>query len=151
MQPPLSVSMQQQAKQNVEILIVEDDEDDVFLLRRALRLTAASTLCGINIRHAKNGVDAISMISRSDSFDQLPNLVIVDLNMPLLDGVGFLHALRKTPQLSDICAIVLTTSDQTSIQNEARLAGADDVFVKPETLAELTEIATRIFSAAGWA
>jgi len=132
----------------IEALVIDDDEDDVFLLTRALRDAAAKRCAEISLQRATNGVDGLNFVSRSDLLCRLPDLVVVDLNMPLLNGVGFLHALRTALELHVVWTVVLTTSDQPEILGAAREAGADEVFVKPQSQQELATIAARMLDGA---
>src|SRR5262249_54955560 len=94
--------------------------------------------------HLRNGLEAISFIGRSDLLGQIPDAVIVDLNMPVMDGQRFIGALRTVFELKGIWTVVLTTSDQKAIHDEARAADANAVFVKPNTVDELIRILATI-------
>jgi CheY-like chemotaxis protein len=129
-----------------QILIIEDDRDDAFLLKRALR--EASSLCGfpLSVTHQVNGLDALFTVARGDMMSQLPDILIVDLNMPIMDGEKFLRIMRRELKLSAVPAAVLTTSAEKPIHDAALKAGADAVFVKPNSLAELVDIARAILA-----
>ena len=133
------------------ILVVEDDPDDVFLLRRAFQ--AAGELAGrtVELRTVSNGLDAISLLVRQDLIEDLPDLIMLDLNMPVMDGVRFLHALRGELSLNEIelPTVVLTTNDERAIHDAARQAGASAIYVKPQSEAGLTQIASTVVSTFG--
>jgi CheY-like chemotaxis protein len=71
-------------------------------------------------------------------------LVVLDLNMPRMDGVRFLHALRGIVGRSDLPVFVLTTSTALSVHEESLRAGAAKVFVKPDSADALTAIVREI-------
>nr|WP_256381004.1 response regulator [Methylosinus sp. PW1] len=80
--------------------------------------------------------------------DKLPDVLVLDLNMPRLDGVKFLKSLRRSLLLKELPVFVLTTSTAPSIHEEAMRAGADKVFVKPNDAEALLAIALEIVSSA---
>ncbi len=132
-----------------KILVVEDDRDDALLLRRALEGAARGRAVVLAVEHSANGLDGIATVRRSDLKDALPDAVVVDLNMPMMGGIAFLRSLRGALQLDHLHAAVLTTTTERAIHEEAFCAGADRVFVKPNTYAELLTIADEILTAAG--
>ncbi|MGP0103893.1 MAG: hypothetical protein ACLPG2_00685, partial [Rhodoblastus sp.] len=76
--------------QEVEILIIEDDRDDAYLLTRALNEVARERGLKLDIRHSVNGLDAMGEVALKDLVNRLPKVVVVDLNMPVMDGGRFL-------------------------------------------------------------
>jgi two-component system chemotaxis response regulator CheY len=130
------------AKRNV--LIVEDDEDDVFLLRRAMNIVSMQDNIEVNVTHMANGLHAISAVVVEDLKSHNYDILIVDLNMPIMDGLRFLHILREEFRFSTTRAVMLTTSNQPPIHAAARKAGADDVFVKGDVHDDLVNIVRKI-------
>jgi CheY-like chemotaxis protein len=135
-------------KMSCRLLIVEDDYDDMFLLKRALDSAQRVLDQEIECEHVDNGRDAVFLVSRDDQTDKLPDALILDLNMPKLNGVEFLKSLRNSLMLKDIPVYVLTTTATPSIQDEATQAGADRIYVKPNDKRALDVIAVDIVSAA---
>ena len=129
---------------DVEVLIIEDDRDDAYLLTRALTEVAGERGLNLDIRHVVNGLDAMGDVARKDLLNRLPKVVVVDLNMPVMDGGRFLKLLRSDMDLPDLRAVVLTTSTEKHVHDEARANGADLVFSKPSEFRELVAIARRI-------
>ena len=129
-------------------MIVEDDHDDVFLLDRALRTASKAIGVRVELSHCENGFEALSAVARGDLMASLPDVVIVDLNMPLMGGELFLRRLRGDLGLSKVFAAVLTTSNEAPIHAEAISSGANCVFVKPNSFAELLAIANKVIGAA---
>ncbi|MBU3887190.1 MULTISPECIES: response regulator [Methylosinus] len=130
------------------VLIIEDDQDDVFLFKRALESVRSMLERDIECEQVDNGLDAIFLVSREEITDKLPDVLVLDLNMPRLDGVKFLKSLRRSLLLKDLPVYVLTTSTAPSIHEEAMRAGADKVFVKPNDAEALLAIALEIVTSA---
>ena len=126
------------------VLLIEDDPDDVYLFERALDQVKAGIGREVVLDRAGDGLDAAYQVSVDDLMNRLPDVVVLDLNMPRLDGVKFLHALRSTFQLKDLPVVVLTTSTAKPVHDEALAAGADRVYVKPDNADALLQIAAEI-------
>lgn len=136
-------------RQACEVLIIEDDQDDAFLLKRALTRAAAECNVSLEVAHSVNGLDGLGRVARCDIRNRLPDVIVVDLNMPVVDGDRFLTALREDLLLDRVPAAVLTTSTESPVHAKALASGADVVFSKPNTQEELVEIARRILSLGG--
>ncbi len=125
-------------------MIVEDDQDDVFLLKRAFDRAHRILNREIECEEVDNGLDAIFAVSKEDLTNRLPDALVLDLNMPRLDGIKFLRSLRRSLMLRDLPVFVLTTTTAPSIHEEAMSAGADKVYVKPNDADTLLAIALEI-------
>jgi len=125
-------------------LIIDDDRDDVFLLNRALDDARRILKCDIQTEHIENGLDALYLVSRQDLTGKVPDVLVLDLSMPRLDGIKFLKSLRQSLLLTDVLVLVLTTTTATSMHEEAIRAGADKVYVKPNDSKALLSIALDI-------
>jgi CheY-like chemotaxis protein len=125
-------------------LIIEDDQDDIVLLQRALKRVSSELGIQCEISTFPNGMEALSSVAVRDLTSRLPNVVIVDLNMPIMGGEQFLRVLRRELELPDLPAAVLTTSSEKPVHDRAFAAGADYVFVKPNSMADLDAIAREI-------
>lgn len=134
------------ARLSCRILVVEDDPDDIYLLRRAFKAAGEQAARAVEIETAPNGFDAISRLVRQDLIGNLPDVVLLDLNMPVMDGIQLLNSLRGELSLSEpgLPTIVLTTSHEASVHEAAREAGATAIYVKPQTEAGLTNIASKV-------
>ena len=128
-------------KPTCSVLIVEDDQDDVFLLNRAFDDARRILRRDIKTEHIENGLDALYLVSRQDLTENLPDILVLDLNMPKLDGMKFLRSLRQSLFLKDLPVFVLTTTTAKTIHEEAMRAGADRVYVKPNDAKSLLSIA----------
>jgi CheY-like chemotaxis protein len=125
-------------------MLIEDDPDDVFLFERALDRAKVGLRQEVALERVGNGLDAAYRVSVEDLTNSLPDVLVLDLNMPRLNGMKFLHALRATLELSQLPVFVLTTSTARPVHDEALRAGADKVFVKPDSADDLCAIAAEI-------
>src|SRR5678816_3002404 len=90
----------------LNILLVEDDEVDVMNVRRAFERNNVSNPLFV----AGNGLEALEVL-RGNEMPKERRLVLLDLNMPKMNGIEFLQALRADPELSSAPVVVLTTSN----------------------------------------
>jgi CheY-like chemotaxis protein len=118
------------------ILYAEDDLDDLFIVRQAFE-TYNST---INVVHAENGYQAIKYLDALKPSDQLPCLIILDMNMPGMDGRETLVRLRKSDVYSKIPVVIFTTSSSKPDQEFAAKWGADFI-TKPVKYSDLQTLA----------
>ena len=105
------------------VLVVEDDEDIADVLRRSLRQE------GHEVRTASDGEEALRMAS-----EFIPDLVVLDLGLPRIDGVEVCRRLRAG---GDVPILILTARSDTDDRVVGLDAGADDYLVKPFERAEL--------------
>lgn len=93
----------------VKILLIEDDEVDVMAIRRALKKKHIVN----DLTLAKDGVEGLDILRGANGHQRLarPNIILLDLNMPRMGGLEFLHEIRGDPNLSDAIIFVLTTSN----------------------------------------
>jgi two-component system response regulator len=92
----------------IHILMVEDDPGDVRLTREALR----GKKMHVTMHEVPDGVEAMAFLRKEGAYADMerPDLILLDLNMPRMDGREVLAALKKDPALKRIPVIVLTTS-----------------------------------------
>jgi CheY-like chemotaxis protein len=118
--------------ENLKVLLIEDDDADVYLIRAAL---ADNPRVG-EIVLAQDGVEALELI---DSGAVKPDLAIVDLHMPRKDGFALLLELGAR-ESATFPSIVLTSSRSGADALRSRNRGADMYLVKPSTLGKLTAL-----------
>lgn len=94
------------------ILCVDDDEDDLFFIRDIIQSQGHS----LEIKEARNGWYAINYLQEGLKKDELPCLVIMDMNMPRMDGKQAIAKIKENKQLSKIPIVVFTTSSNTDHQ-----------------------------------
>lgn len=113
------------------ILLVEDNPDDAELTRLAL---ARHGLDG-RVTHVSDGMQALDYLYRRDAFASRtgndPSLILLDLKMPLLDGIGVLHEIKGCELLRNIPVVVLTSSTEPSDLLRAYSAGTNAYIAKP--------------------
>jgi CheY-like chemotaxis protein len=112
----------------IRVLIVEDDDD--------IRETLIEVLedNGFEPSSAANGAEALELLRSNEAF---PNVILLDMMMPVLDGWGFRSAQLADPRLSEIPVIVLTA--HASIEETARTLGATGFLRKPVRLDPLLD------------
>ena len=94
------------------ILCVDDDEDDLFFIKEIIQSQGHS----FEIKEAKNGVDALQYLHEGLIKDQLPCLIIMDMNMPRMDGRQTISKIKEIEQLSKVPIVVFTTSSNATHQ-----------------------------------
>ena len=113
-----------------DVLLVEDEPADANLVRSALK--SNKVLC--NLHHVIDGVDALAFLHRQgDAYKDKskPDLILLDLNMPRMNGKEFLAEIKKDPELSVIPVVVLTTSDVERDVVASYKLGAAGYITKP--------------------
>ncbi|WP_306356815.1 MULTISPECIES: response regulator transcription factor [unclassified Nocardia] len=106
------------------VLVVDDDEDVLASVERGLRLS------GFRVVIARDGAAALRAVT-----EESPDAVVLDMNMPILDGAGVVTALRAMGNEVPICVLSARSSVDDRIAGLE--SGADDYLVKPFVLAEL--------------
>ncbi|HEY5749294.1 MAG TPA: response regulator [Chryseolinea sp.] len=113
-------------KRIINILLVEDDTLDQIEVTRTLNKR--------NILHrlqiAKNGKDALHML-REEAAANMPDLILLDLNMPKMNGFELLSLIRENDHWKDIKVFILTTSEQSEDKTMAQTLGISGFITKP--------------------
>ena len=127
------------------ILLVEDDEADILLLRRAFRNAHIAN----PLIEVRDGQAAIQYLSGSGDYADrarypIPFLILLDLRLPKLSGFEVIAWLREQPQFANVIVVVLTASDHVPDVTKARDLGANSYLVKPGTFEELVQMVKRI-------
>lgn len=111
-----------------KILVVDDEPNIVQTLRDRLEMNE------YNVITACNGKEGLEV-----ALQEKPDVVLLDVIMPIMDGHEMLEALRKQPGGEDPSVIMLTARSQTQDISRANACGIDDYIVKPFDLSELLE------------
>lgn len=119
----------------INILLVEDDEVDVMNVKRAFKKNNITNPLYV----AGNGLEALDLL-RSQAVPSERRLILLDLNMPKMGGLEFLHELRADPELKATPVIVLTTSDEDRDKVEAYNLNVAGYILKPVTFANFAEV-----------
>lgn len=121
----------------VEILLVEDNPGDVLLTQRAF---AKSKI--VNQLHvASDGAEAWGFLTRTGRFADAvrPDLILLDINLPKVDGHEFLNRLKEDDDFRSIPVVMLTSSESRADVSKAYEAHANSYITKPPTLEELVK------------
>jgi len=113
----------------IEILLVEDNEPDVILTQEAFQDARIAN----NLHVTRDGVEAMAFLRREPPFQDAPtpDVVLLDINMPRLDGLSTLKAIREDPDLRTLPVIMLTTSDAETDVLRSYESFANAYIVKP--------------------
>jgi CheY-like chemotaxis protein len=126
----------------IELLIVEDDPGDVVLTREAL----AGAAVPHNLSVVGDGEDAVAFLRRQGDYTGAPrpDLVLLDLNLPRLDGWGVLAQVKSDPQLRSIPIVVLTTSAAREDVTRSYDLHANAYVTKPVDLEAFTDVVRQV-------
>jgi CheY-like chemotaxis protein len=105
------------------VLMVDDDDDDCMLARHAFEACGAPGA----FECVGDGMALLDYLSRSP----LPALILLDINMPIMDGFEVLEEIKLIPAFQDIPIVVVTTSREEDDIDKSRRLGADAFFTKP--------------------
>jgi CheY-like chemotaxis protein len=127
------------------VLVAEDDPSDVFLLQRAFDAAQIPA----TLHFVRDGQEAIDYLEGESAFADrstypLPDLMLLDLKMPRLNGFDVLSWLRQKPGLKRLLVTVLTSSDQPKDINRAYDLGANSYLLKPHGTTELADLVKRV-------
>jgi CheY-like chemotaxis protein len=130
---------------NVPVLLIEDDLVDVKTIRRAFqqhKLTNPLYVCS-------NGAEALSFLRHEGTYSDpasspRPGVILLDVNMPVMNGIEFLREMKTDPAIKQIPVIVLTTSREESDRIRSYELGVAGYIVKPADFPKFLE-AIKIF------
>jgi len=113
----------------INILLVEDDILDAMDIQRTLDRMRIL----YKMKIAKNGEEALALLEQSDHplFFGRPDIILLDMNMPRMNGIEFLQALRSSDEWRTIKVFVLTTSDESEDERIMRSLGISGYITKP--------------------
>ncbi len=123
----------------INILLVEDDEVDVMNVRRAFKKGHITNPLYV----AGNGIEALDMLRGNGHLPPMPTerrLILLDLNMPKMNGIEFLTELRNDPNLKQTPVVVLTTSSEDRDRVHAYDLNVAGYLLKPVTFGTFVEI-----------
>lgn len=138
--PGIKISpMETRTDRNYHILVADDDDDDQYLISQALR----ETLRSHSVKMVNNGLEVVDHLFKDHTKDvavRLPDFVLLDLNMPLLDGYAVLREIRSNEATRAIPVFILTTSRFEHDRQRSRELGATGFYSKPYQFEELKRI-----------
>lgn len=116
-------------------LQIDDDTDDCELFMEALTAVSESSYIGIN--------DPVEAFHKLLMQEVKPDVIFLDLNMPVMSGLELLTEIKKQDALQQIPVIIFSTSQLEDIKREAKLLGAHDYISKPNNFNDLKQILSR--------
>jgi two-component system response regulator len=128
------------------VLVADDDRNDFLLVQLAFQKAGLP----VSLTHVLDGQQAVDYLSAANQFahrsgEPLPDLMLLDLKMPLMDGFDVLSALKKRPSLQSLPVVVLSASQIKEDIARAMDLGARDFLTKPADFPALVEIARSVF------
>lgn len=122
------------------ILVAEDDDADALLLQHAFRKAAVPA----RMEFATDGLCVVAALEKLLEKASLPDLLVLDLKMPRMNGFEVMEWLRKRSSYRDLRIVVLSSSDDPRDICKASELGASHYLVKPNNPRELVEVARRL-------
>ena len=120
-----------------KILIVEDDiEDQIFFIEAITSIDHSYETVAVG-----NGAEALQHLNHTNT---LPSIILLDLNMPLMNGYEFLEKVKKHPDLNHIPVVIFTTSSHPGDKEKSTRLGAKSFFTKSSDPDKLKDTLTKI-------
>jgi CheY-like chemotaxis protein len=117
----------------VTIMVVEDFEDNRFMMRRLLEMS------GYRVLEAINGEEAVEIARREH-----PSLILMDLSLPLLDGLAATRRIRQVKELRQVPIVAVSAHDTADFHADALAAGCNDYVTKPIDFDQLEALLNRL-------
>ena len=114
------------------VLLVEDFEDSRTGLSKLLQFE------GYEVIEATDGAQAIELAASSK-----PDIILMDLSLPVIDGIGAARTIKEDASMSNIPIIALSAHDMDDVQGMARLAGCEDFLTKPVNFSALLDLLSK--------
>jgi CheY-like chemotaxis protein len=123
------------------VLVVEDNAEDVLLLEVAAR----TANCSFEMRFVHDGEEAIAYLKGDGQFadrksNAFPDLVLLDLSLPKIDGIAVLEWIRATPECKHLTVFIWSGWNNPAALARTSKAGANRIIIKPVDASELVEI-----------
>ena len=115
------------------VLLVEDTEDNRFMMRRLLEMA------GYQVVEAMNGEEAVKLAK-----SEAPHLILMDLSLPVIDGLAATRLIRKLPQCESTPIIAVSAHDTSDFQSEAIEAGCNSYVTKPIDFNDLEDLIAKL-------
>lgn len=115
------------------VLYAEDDPEDIEVFCEAIRTIDSKIVC-------QTVTDGINLFAFLENTIVLPDLIFLDINMPLMNGRDCLIRLKNSKDYQAIPVIMYTTSTRAIDRDELKRLGASDYFIKPSTFSEIYEL-----------
>lgn len=116
------------------ILLIEDDELDMISVRRSLKKIESD----YELHTAYNGIEALKLLKDTHG-SIVPDVILLDLNMPKMNGIEFLQILREDPRLQSTKVFIMTTSAESNDRDRAEALGISGYIIKPLSYTDNTK------------
>ena len=120
-------------KSELTLLLVEDTEDNRFMMRRLLEMD------GYRVVEARNGEEAVKLAQQV-----APALILMDLSLPVIDGLAATKLIRLLPAFSDVPIIAVSAHDTADFEQEALTAGCNSYITKPIDFSQLEKLIMKL-------
>jgi len=121
------------------VLVIDDDDDDRLMINEALNELNPD----LHVGSAASGTEALALLKELQDLGKLPSLIIVDYNMPVMDGKETMNQIRQIPAFKDIPIVIYTTSRSEQTRKVAEMLNTDMVS-KAATLNEVKQQVARM-------
>jgi CheY-like chemotaxis protein len=113
----------------IDILLVEDDQLDVIDIRRTLDKMKIM----YQLHTARNGEEGLALLRGEGAapLERLPDVALIDINMPKMNGLEFLQAVRNNEEWKGLKCFIITTSDEKVDKDAAKALGVSGYIIKP--------------------
>ncbi|MDB5045291.1 MAG: response regulator [Deinococcus sp.] len=126
------------------ILLVDDNPNDVELALTVLRESGEHQHVFHDVSVAGSGSEALALLNASSPTSPLPDVILLDLKMPQMDGLAVLDAIRASASTRDIPVVMLTTSGEPRDISDSYAHGASAYVIKPLDFSQFREAMTTI-------
>lgn len=128
----------------MDILLVEDSSADAYLLTEVFTRKENAA----EIHWVTDGYHALDYVNQRSAYEHAPrpDIILLDLNLPRINGYEVLKELKETPPLADIPVIILTTSRDPLDHSQCKALGADICLSKPHGLQEYEEMVQKMIN-----
>ena len=120
-------------EQTETILLVEDTEDNRFMMRRLLEMS------GYQVVEATNGEEAVRLAE-----SERPDVILMDLSLPVIDGLAATRAIRKLDGFGKVPIVAVSAHDTSDFQSDALEAGCNSYITKPIDFSQLEILIARL-------
>ena len=125
------MSKDNDARQSV--MIVEDYDDTRYMIRQVLEQQ------GYRVVEALTGIEAVELARQ-----ERPDLILMDINLPLIDGINATRRIREIEEMSDVPIVAVSAYDSVGLRETARERGCIDYLVKPVDVEQLKNLVNRL-------
>lgn len=127
------------------VFLVDDDQDDRYFLRQAIEEAGAL----VDIVEVENGLELLTLIRKDDQIpgsQTLTALVLLDMNMPKMNGLETIVAIRSDPSTATVPVVMISTSSNPNLIESAYRAGVNNFITKPSSFEGFTDLSQQLIT-----